>query len=60
MPKFCWKVYHDLALVSEAVSKYAQKAMDWIELAEAISKSFSAEESSVELKGKVYKERTIC
>ena len=57
MPGFRWEVNHDIALASEVVSKRPQKPADWIDLAEARSRSFSTEEKPVQLKGRGCKER---
>ena len=56
MPGFRWEVNHDIALALEVVSKRPQKPADWINLAEALGKSFSTE-NPVQLKGRGCKER---
>ena len=56
MPGYRWEVNHDIALALEVVSKRPQKPADRINLAEALSKSFSTE-NHVQLKGRGCKER---
>ena len=52
MPGFRWEVPNDTALAAEVVSKRPQKPADWMDIADALSKSFSTEEKPVQLKGR--------
>ena len=57
MPGFRWEVNHNIVLASEVDSKRPQNPANWIDLAEALSKSFSTEEEPMQLKGRGCKER---
>lgn len=58
MPAFRWpETWHDIALAKEVVACRPSKPAEWDQIAVKLSEIFSADDKSVELKGRGCRER---